>query len=154
MDARSKNLLLQNAENIMKIQSLMLAILFSTGILLIQQTAFAAESQDPSKEEVYVMVEPYLYTNFIKKSGRLGVLNTLPGIITTKENEALVNDNMPFVKDFLVSYLSSMPEQKLKDIAQRKAIQDGAVKGLQQLFQKEVGKKVVTGLIFKKFLTQ
>ncbi|HFB66044.1 MAG TPA: hypothetical protein ENJ60_10960, partial [Aeromonadales bacterium] len=111
-----------------------------------------AEEVDPGKETVYVMVEPYLITNFVKKNGRLGFLNTLPRIITTKANKALVDDNMPLIKDFLVEYLGSLPEEKLRDIKQRSVIQKEAMQGIQKLFKEEVGKPVITGLIFKKFL--
>ncbi len=114
--------------------------------------SFAAEEADPGKETVYVMVEPYLITNYIKKNGRLGYLNTLPRIITTKANETLVDDNIPLIKDFLVEYLGSIPEEKLKDIKQRATIQKEATQGIQKLFKEEVGKPVVDGLIFKKFL--
>ncbi|HFB66446.1 MAG TPA: hypothetical protein ENJ60_12990, partial [Aeromonadales bacterium] len=55
-------------------------------LLLSCLNSFAAEEVDPGKETVYVMVEPYLITNFVKKNGRLGFLNTLPRIITTKAN--------------------------------------------------------------------
>ncbi len=121
-------------------------------LLLSCLNSFAAEEVDPGKETVYVMVEPYLITNFVKKNGRLGFLNTLPRIITTKANEALVDDNMPLIKDFLVEYLGSLPEEKLRDIKQRSVIQKEAMQGIQKLFKEEVGKPVITGLIFKKFL--
>ena len=137
----------------MKIQTFIWVLLITISIQITKPLK-AEEADDAGDEIVYVMVEPYLYTNFIKKNGRLGVLNTVPGIITTKKNEALVDNNMPLVKDFLVEYLGAIPEQKLKDISKRKEIQQGAVKGLRKLFKEEVGKTVVDGLIFKKFLTQ
>lgn len=126
--------------------------LFTALLLLNSLNTPAAEESDPEKETVYVLVEPYLITNFIKKNGRLGYLNTLPRIVTTKANEALVDQNMPLIKDFLVEYLGSLSESKLRDIKQRTVIQKEAMQGIQKLFKEEVGKTVVTGLIFKKFL--
>jgi len=112
-----------------------------------------AADQDPGKETVYVTIEPYLITNFVKKNGRLGFLNSLPRIVTTKENEALVELHMPLIKDYMVELLSSMTEEKLTDTTQRASIQKEVTAGLQKLFQEEVGKKVVDGILFKKFLT-
>ncbi len=121
-------------------------------LITISQPAIAAE-EDPGAETVYVTIEPYLITNFSKKNGRLGYLNSLPRIITTKENEPLVDLHMPMIKDYMVTLLSSMSEEKLTDNMQRPEIQKEATAGLQKLFQEEVGKKVVDGILFKKFLT-
>jgi flagellar FliL protein len=115
-------------------------------------TVLAAE-QEAGKETVYVTIEPYLITNFVKKNGRLGFLNSLPRIVTTKEDEALVDLHMPLIKNYMVEFLSAIPEEKLTDPAQRAAIQKEATAGLQKIFEDETGKKVVNGILFKKFLT-
>jgi len=120
--------------------------------LSIPTAAFAAE-EDPRKETVYITIEPYLITNFVKKNGRLGFLNSLPRIVTTKEDEPFVELHMPMIKDYMVELLSAMTEEKLTDTSKRAAIQKEATAGLQKLFQEEVGKKVVDGILFKKFLT-
>jgi len=116
------------------------------------QTAQAAES-NPGAETVYVTIEPYLTTNFVKKNGRLSFLSTIPRIVTSKDDEALVDRYMPMIKDFMVEYLSALPEEMITNPSQRPKIQKENTAGLQKLFEQEVGKKVVTGVLFKKFLT-
>ncbi len=137
----------------MKLIKTFIITLFSLIFFFSEIGGLAAEEKDPGKETVYVAIEPYLITNFTKKNGRLGYLNTLPRIVTIKANEKLVDDNMPLIKDFLVEFLGAQPEEKLKDVRQRAALQKEAIQGLRKLFKEEVGKPVVDGLIFKKFLT-
>ncbi len=122
--------------------------------ILYQATLQAAEAEtELGTETVYVMIEPYLVTNFTKKNGRLGYINTLPRIITTKADEAIVENHMPMIKAYLVELLGAMSEEKLTDNMQRPQIQKEATEGLQKLFKEEVGKTVVKGVLFKKFLT-
>ncbi len=135
----------------MKIFIKLFSLSFILAWILIQPVNAAEEN--PGAETVYITIEPYLITNFVKKNGRLGFLNSLPRIVTTKENEALVDLHMPMIKDYMVELLSSMPEEKLTDTSQRPSIQKEATAGLQKLFKEEVGKKVVDGVLFKKFLT-
>jgi len=134
-------------------KNLMIFSILTMALWLSIPTATFAAEEDPGKETVYVTIEPYLITNFVKKNGRLGFLNSLPRIVTTKEDEPLVELHMPMIKDYMVELLSAMTEEKLTDTSQRAAIQKEATAGLQKLFQEEVGKKVVEGILFKKFLT-
>ncbi len=135
----------------MKIFIKLFSLSFILAWILIQPVNAAEEN--PAAETVYITIEPYLITNFVKKNGRLGFLNSLPRIVTTKENEALVDLHMPMIKDYMIELLSSMPEEKLTDTSQRPSIQKEATAGLQKLFKEEVGKTVVEGVLFKKFLT-
>lgn len=127
--------------------------LVATLCLATAQAAEAEAEAELGTETVYVMIEPYLVTNFTKKNGRLGYINTLPRIITTKADEAIVENHMPMIKAYLVELLGAMLEEKLTDNMQRPQIQKEATEGLQKLFKEEVGKTVVTGVLFKKFLT-
>lgn len=119
----------------------------------------AAKFHKPEEDQSlrFVPMEPSLIANFQRKDGKkLGVLQAQVQI-TTKTNAGvdLIYANMPLLRDKLLSLLSAMTEEQVRDLKARDAVRKSAVAEMRKLL-KEVGgdEKSVEGILFTGFMFQ
>jgi flagellar protein FliL len=123
------------------IKQVMLLALFG---LLISPLSVWAEEAEPPAEVMYIEIRPALKTNFgFAQQQRLNHLQVQVSLMVRgQESVDLVEEHMPLVKDFLIEYFGFADPALITELAKRKELKQGALEGLNKVFQEKVGKPV------------
>ena len=102
----------------------------------------------------YVPVEPFIVTNYLKKSARKPGFVQLKAQLTVRGKIAteMVTKHMPLVRDFIITFLSFTEEAVIKDPAQRNRLRATLTKGLQKMLTEEVGNPLIEDFVITHFM--
>ncbi len=117
--------------------------------------ALAVYAEGPPQKQ-FVTLEPYVITNYVKPTGRLGFVNAeVVLVVLGAEDQAALEENLPLVEDYVTQVLSAAPEETLRDVKKRNGeLRQSVLSGLQKLLAEEVGRPLVQDVLFTKFLVQ
>jgi flagellar FliL protein len=109
-----------------------------------------AEASTPA----YIELTPNFVVNNVGDGSRLKYIKTSISIRTSESQKAIIEANMPLIRDALVMFLSSRTtEQVTGAIAREKTREEGAA-AVNKALQEETGLSPVKDLLFASFVTQ
>lgn len=126
--------------------SLILASLFSNFTL-------AADDEKPN-QPAYVELTPDFIVNYTTASSRLKYIKTSITLQTDSSHEAIVQANMPLIRDALVMFLSSRTDAQVSGAQEREKTREEAAVAVNIALKKETNQEPVKSVLFGSFLTQ
>ncbi len=129
----------------------LLFTLFLLGCIMSHMSyAEDAEASTPA----YIELTPNFVVNNVGDGSRLKYIKTSISIRTSESQKAIIEANMPLIRDALVMFLSSRTtEQVTGAIAREKTREEGA-EVVNKALQEETGLSPVKDLLFASFVTQ
>ncbi|SBS40396.1 flagellar basal body-associated protein FliL-like protein [Marinomonas spartinae] len=129
---------------------------FSLPFLLFSLLTITAHAEDaPEKTPpAYIEIRPQFVVNFESDTARLRYIKTSITLQTDAGDKALIEENMPLVKDALVMFLSSRTSDQVTGAQAREKTRIEAAKDLNKVLKEETGKEPVKSVLFGSFLTQ
>ncbi|CAH0532295.1 hypothetical protein VST7929_00111 [Vibrio stylophorae] len=128
--------------------------------LLTFSTTSWAESEDPAAAQAetgyrYFSLTPDITTNFHTNGDDLGFVRvSVDLMIENPADVSIVEHNVPLIRDAIIEVLTEQNEAQIKSIAGREAIRLACLQKVNELLLAEANKKVVTELLFTKYLYQ
>lgn len=126
--------------------SLILASLFSNFTL--------AADDEKTDQPAYVELTPDFIVNYITASSRLKYIKTSITLQTDSSHEAIIQANMPLIRDALVMFLSSRTDAQVSGAQEREKTREEAAVAVNIALKKETNQEPVKSVLFGSFLTQ
>lgn len=136
-------------------KNLAIKVVFSLVGLICVAGVHAEEKERENSLPVYIELQPAFVVNYIGYSEKLKYLKT--GITlraTDVAADKLIEDNMPLIRDAMVMYLSSLNVEQVTGAEAREESRQNAITMLNNVLRKEVGKDLITDVLFTSFVTQ
>ncbi|WP_170107687.1 flagellar basal body-associated protein FliL [Photobacterium lipolyticum] len=116
----------------------------------------AAEDAAPLMPQYsYYTLSPDITTNYVTQGKKLGYLRLQidlmvsdPDLITKVEHHA------PLIRDAIINIIGQQPEVKVKSLAGREEIRQECLNKVNELLIRETNQKLLTELLFTKYLYQ
>ncbi|SBS26947.1 flagellar basal body-associated protein FliL-like protein [Marinomonas spartinae] len=130
--------------------------LFALPIFLFSLLTVTAHAEEDAGKTppVYIEIRPQFVVNFESNTARLRYIKTSITLQTDAGDKALIEENMPLVKDALVMFLSSRTSDQVTGAQAREKTRIEAAKDLNKVLKEETGKEPVKSVLFGSFLTQ
>lgn len=126
-------------------------LLIALALIFVVNNSFAAD--DVVDEYAYFAFEPDITTNYISNSKKIGFVRlTMEVMVKNPADLAIVEHHAPLLRAAMVEILGEQTEQKVKSMAGKLEIRDLCLEKLNELLEKETGKKLIVRLLFTKYL--
>ncbi|HIF9482388.1 TPA: flagellar basal body-associated FliL family protein [Photobacterium damselae] len=139
----------------MKSLLLALSIVLTNG--LISNWAYAADNDTTAAEPafVYYTLNPDITTNYVTSGKQLGYLRVQVDLMLANPSQLeLVKHHEPLIRDAIIQIIGQQQEIKVKSLAGREEIRKQCLHKVNDLLVAEAGNKLVTELLFTKYLYQ
>ncbi len=131
-----------------------LAQIFAVFTLIIAAPSMANEDAS-TPQLAYFTLEPDLTTNFYTKGDKLGYIQVRIDIMVANQTDLpIVEKHQPLIRDAVIEMLGKQSEETIKSLAGREDLRKSLVEQINAILLPEVGKTVVTDLLFTKYLYQ
>ena len=121
--------------------------------LVLASSAFA-ENDSPAVP-IYIELRPDFIVNYKAENNRLKYIKASITIRASgPQNAAIIEDNMPIVRDGLVIYLSDLKSEHVTGAIAREASRKAAIDVLNEKLKEETGQEPVLDVLFSSFVTQ
>lgn len=138
----------------MKIFNVLLVLLLSCNFL----NAQASSAKEPTAAKAgfgYHALEPDIITNYLGDGKTLGYIRvTVQLMAENHDNLKLLEQHDPLIRDAIIHLIGSKTGEQIKSLVNREALRKECETRVNELLQKETGRKAVHELIFTKFLYQ
>lgn len=108
-----------------------------------------------SPQYTYYTLAPDITTNYVTQGKKIGYLRLQvdlmvadPSLIPEVEHHA------PLIRDAIISIIGEQPEARVKSLAGREEIRQACLETVNELLIMETNKKLLTELLFTKYLYQ
>lgn len=131
--------------------SIVLAIFISLTI------SFSALSKEDSEQPKfsYFTLEPEITTNFITEGRKLGFINVRVDLMVDDPSLLdILEYHQPLIRDTIIEVLSQEDDMRIKSLAGREAIRNKCLEKVNEILLAETNQKVVSDLLFTKYLYQ
>lgn len=115
-----------------------------------------AEAAKPTGPVIsYYALEPDIITNYLSDSKTLGYVRlTVDLMAASEEDKNLLKLHDPLIRDVIIRILGSKNSAQIKSLASREELRKECETRVNDLLEKEAGKRAVKELLFTKFLYQ
>lgn len=101
----------------------------------------------------YFGFEPEIVTNYVAAKKNMGYVRlTVELMIEDSSNLEIVEHHAPLLRDAIINIIGQQPEDKIKSIKGRIAIQRLCEDNIKELLSKETGKPIIKKLLFTQWL--
>lgn len=116
----------------------------------------AAEETAPLMPQYsYYTLSPDITTNYVTQGKKLGYLRLqIDLMVSDPDLIAEVEHHSPLIRDTIINIISQQPEVKVKSLAGREEIRQECLNKVNELLIRETNKKLLTELLFTKYLYQ
>ncbi|KKD00140.1 flagellar basal body-associated protein FliL [Photobacterium halotolerans] len=135
----------------------MKSLLLTLAIVLITltQPALAQSASAKTPEYSYFTLTPDITTNYITQGKKLGYLRLQVDLMVSDPDYIpLVEHHAPLIRDAIIQIIGEQPEVKIKSLAGREAIRQQCLDKVNDLLIAETNQKLLTELLFTKYLYQ
>ncbi|WP_120513686.1 flagellar basal body-associated protein FliL [Photobacterium salinisoli] len=135
----------------------MKSLLLTLAMVLITLTQPALAQSAPAKtpEYSYFTLTPDITTNYITQGKKLGYLRLQVDLMVADPDYIpLVEHHAPLIRDAIIQIIGEQPEVKIKSLAGREAIRQQCLDKVNDLLIAETNQKLLTELLFTKYLYQ
>ncbi|GAL05698.1 flagellar basal body-associated protein FliL [Photobacterium aphoticum] len=122
---------------------------------LMPLTASAEDVLATTPQYTYYTLAPDITTNYVTQGKKIGYLRLQvdlmvadPSLIPEVEHHA------PLIRDAIISIIGEQPEARVKSLAGREEIRQACLAKVNELLITETNKKLLTELLFTKYLYQ
>ncbi|MEP3351410.1 MAG: flagellar basal body-associated FliL family protein [Marinomonas sp.] len=119
---------------------------------LINSHVFAADV-DPAST-AYIELKPSFVVNNVSDGSKLTYIKADISLRTSEAQRALIEANMPLVKDALVMFLSSRTNAQVTGAIAREATRAAGAVAVNEALQAETGTSPIQDILFSSFVTQ
>lgn len=138
-----------------KLKTLCAGCLFLLTSPLFMPSAFAEEEAEITPQYSYYTLEPDITTNYVTQGKKIGYLRLQVDLmVADPANIKEVEHHAPLIRDAIISIIGQQPEAKIKSLAGREAIRQACLNRVNELLIMETNKKLLTELLFTKYLYQ
>ncbi|KDM92347.1 flagellar basal body-associated protein FliL [Photobacterium galatheae] len=131
-----------------------LLLTFAVLLLTLNQPAFAQAAQG-TPQYSYFTLTPDITTNYTTQGNKLGYLRLQVDLMVADPDYLpLVEHHAPLIRDAIIQIISEQPEVKIKSLAGREAIRQQCLTKVNDLLIAETNQKLLTELLFTKYLYQ
>lgn len=130
-------------------------LLFLLASLLVPMSAQANDGATANPQYTYYTLAPDITTNYVSQGKRIGYLRLQidlmvadPSLIPEVEHHA------PLIRDAIISIIGQQPEARIKSLAGREEIRQACLNKVNELLLIETNKRLLTELLFTKYLYQ
>ncbi|MEL0622571.1 flagellar basal body-associated FliL family protein [Marinomonas arenicola] len=120
---------------------------------LLSTFALAADEENTA-QPAYVELTPDFIVNYTTTSNRLKYIKTSITLQTDVSHEAIIQDNMPLIRDALVMFLSSRTDEQVSGAQAREKTREEAAVAINAAMKAETNQEPVKSVLFASFLTQ
>ncbi|MGF1699823.1 flagellar basal body-associated protein FliL [Photobacterium makurazakiensis] len=114
-----------------------------------------AETSAPSAQYTYYTLAPDITTNYITQGKTLGYLRLQVDLmVADPQLVKYVDHHAPLIRDAIISIISQQSEARVKSLAGREEIRQACLAKVNELLITETNQKIVTELLFTKYLYQ
>ena len=114
-----------------------------------------AEAKPTGPVISYYSLEPDIITNYLSDSKTLGYVRlTVDLMAASEEDNNLLKLHDPLIRDVIIRILGSKNSAQIKSLASREELRKECETRVNDLLEKEAGKRAVKELLFTKFLYQ
>lgn len=122
--------------------------------LFISIPSIASEDEKITKFS-YFTLEPEITTNFITDDNKLGFINVRVDLMT--DSPELLKEleyHQPLIRDTIINLLGKESKMRIQSLAGREAIRKECLNEVNKVLLAETNQKVLTDLLFTKYLYQ
>ncbi|WP_064606312.1 flagellar basal body-associated protein FliL [Photobacterium sp. J15] len=128
-------------------------LLFAT--LLAPFNASAEEEKAAGPQYTYYTLSPDITTNYYTQGKRIGYLRLqIDLMVADPDLIKIVEHHSPLIRDAIITIIGQQPEAKIKSLAGREEIRQACLNKANELLIAETRQKVLTELLFTKYLYQ
>ncbi|WP_434357848.1 flagellar basal body-associated protein FliL [Parasalinivibrio latis] len=136
----------------------MIKNLFAGLLLLlpaIVATPASAEEEAAGPKYTYFTLEPEITTNFVTKGKNLGFINVRVDLMVDDPAKVqILEHHSPLIRDAITQVLSQESETEVKSLNGREELRKACLEKVNALLLAETKERVVTELLFTKYLYQ
>ncbi|OAN17100.1 flagellar basal body-associated protein FliL [Photobacterium jeanii] len=124
--------------------------------LLFTPFSFASDEATPAKPQYsYYTLAPDITTNYVTQGKRLGYLRLQVDLMVIDPSLVkIVEEHAPLIRDTIITIIGQQPEAKVKSLAGREEIRQACLDKVNELLIAETNQKLLTELLFTKYLYQ
>lgn len=112
-----------------------------------------AEDADPA-QTAYIPLTPSFVVNYVGEDNKLSYIKADISLRTSEGQRAVIEANMPLVKDALVMFLSSRTNTQVTGAIAREATRAAGAVAVNEALQAETGTSPIQDILFSSFVTQ
>ncbi|UTM57437.1 flagellar basal body-associated protein FliL [Photobacterium sp. CCB-ST2H9] len=132
-----------------------LLLTFAVLLLTLNQPAFAQAAPSGTPQYSYFTLTPDITTNYTTQGKKLGYLRLQVDLMVADPDFLpLVEHHAPLIRDAIIQIIGEQPEAKIKSLAGREAIRQLCLNKVNDLLIAETNQKLLTELLFTKYLYQ
>jgi len=131
---------------------LIATLVLCLGSLLLQSSALAEDEQ--AKPAAYYTLYPNFITHLNSQAGKSFAEVRVELMVDDASQVEIIKYYEPLLRDKLIELFTQQSRETMRAFAQRKALQETALKELQKLMQHETGKPTIKRVLFTKVLVE
>ncbi|PSW19329.1 flagellar basal body-associated protein FliL [Photobacterium sanctipauli] len=117
--------------------------------------ALAEAEGTASPQYTYYTLAPDITTNYTTQGKKLGYLRLQVDLMVADPKLVKeVEHHAPLIRDAIISIIGQQPEARIKSLAGREEIRQACLSKVNELLITETNQKLVTELLFTKYLYQ
>ncbi|KLV07395.1 flagellar basal body-associated protein FliL-like protein [Photobacterium aquae] len=137
-------------------------LLLLLAIMLVPSSAFAnndtnteTDTSAAMPDYTYYTLAPDITTNYVTQGKRLGYLRLQVDLMLLDPSMSkLVEHHAPLIRDAIITVIGQQPEARVQSLAGREEIRQACLAKVNELLIAETNQKLVTELLFTKYLFQ
>ncbi|MCW8329533.1 flagellar basal body-associated protein FliL [Photobacterium sp. SDRW27] len=123
--------------------------------LLAPNYAAAEDAAMATPQYTYYTLEPDITTNYVTQGKRIGYLRLQVDLMVADPDLIQqVEHHAPLIRDAIINIIGQQPEARIKSLAGREEVRQLCLNKVNELLIAETNQKILTELLFTKYLYQ
>lgn len=123
--------------------------------LLTPLYALAEDAAMAAPQYTYYTLEPDITTNYITQGKKIGYLRLQVDLMVSDPDLIKqVEHHAPLIRDAIINIIGQQPEARIKSLAGREEIRQACLHKVNELLIMETNQRILTELLFTKYLYQ
>lgn len=132
-----------------------IATFFALFISVFATLSSVAKEDDDAPKFSYFTLDPEITTNFITDGRKLGFINVQVDLMVDDPSLLpILKYHQPLIRDTMIEMLNQESEMRIKSLAGREAIRKASLEKVNEILLIETNQKVLSDLLFTKYLYQ
>jgi len=123
-------------------------------LLLCSAMSSISFAEEDAPKPAYVELKPNFVVNHVGDDSQLKYIKTSISIRTDETKTAIIEANMPLVRDAIVMFLSSRTTEQVTGAIAREKTREDAATAVNSALEEETGVTPVKDILFASFVTQ
>ncbi|MEZ8141197.1 flagellar basal body-associated protein FliL [Enterovibrio sp. FF113] len=129
--------------------------IFTLLLTLLLSAPSIANAEEEAAKFSYFTLEPEITTNFITDGRKLGFINVRIDLMVDDPSLIqMLEYHQPLIRDAIIEVLSQENEVRIKSLSGRESIRKACLEKVNEMLLAETNQKVLSDLLFTKYLYQ